>query len=167
MKRKLLRFFLLLLIVIIVLVIWQPWIIKVITGEGMILSKTEMYYTINEKGKEIKAKFYLKQKNLQGDKVKEIIVRFKEGSERDYYLILIPDRKWVGRPNQSKKDYTLILNKWLYQSESGGKFKIINTPDGAGVHQLIEQSNFNNDTIRFNTFDEFEKMGKEIVIVKK
>jgi hypothetical protein len=135
--------------------------------EGMILNKTGIYHAANENGKRITAEFYLKKKNLHGEKVNEIIVRFNEIADQgDYYLILIPDSSWIGRPDQGKKDYKVILNNWLFQSETGGKFKIINDPANSFIHQEIKNWSFGKDSIRFSSFDKLESLGKEIIISK-
>ena len=82
----------------------------------------------------------------------------------DYYLILLPDNGWIGRPNQSKSDYKVVLGKWLFQSESGGKFKIINDSVDLFTNQIVKKWTFGKDSIRFNTFDKLTILGKEIII---
>lgn len=172
MKKKFVRFFLILLGILIVLAIWQPWVLRIAAGEGKLLSKATEYRATNENGQEIKAEFYLKDVHRRGKVTKEIIVRFteipiSEHWRNDYYLILVPDSRWIGRPNQSEDDYRVIFGKWIFQSESGAHFKIINTIDGAGVYQLIERSSFTNDSIKFETFQLLERFGKEIIIISK
>jgi hypothetical protein len=171
MRRKIFRYLLIFLAILIALVVWQPWILRIVVGAGKLLSKTTEYRATNENGQEIKAEFYLKDVHWKGKATRRIIVRFKEipiseqSHRNDSYLILIPDSSWIGSPvSQTEDDYKVIFGKWLFQSEAGAHFKIINTIVGADVYQLIERSNFTNNTIKFNTFQELEYFGKEIII---
>lgn len=166
MKKGLLYVGLAVVAIVLVIVIWQPWIAKIAIGEGMLLKKTELYKVYNEKREPINASFFLKKRNSRGDKVNEIVVKFNDMNIGSRYLILIPDSSWIGRPNQSNKDYKLIFNSWLYQSEVGAKFKIINDPVWMDIYGLIKHSNFGKDTIRFDTFDELRSIGKEIIITE-
>lgn len=167
-KGKFFKYFLILLTILIVVAFWQPEVIKVVMKEGIILNRTDTYHASNENGKPIEAEFYLKKKNLHHERVNEIIVKFnKTDNWGDYYLLLMPDSSWIGRPNQSKKDFKVIFNKWLFQSESGENFKLINDSVNFFIHQVIKKWSFGNDTIRFNSFDELETLGKGIIISPK
>ncbi len=167
MKKRFLYFVLFIVGFFLGIVIWQPWIAKVVMGEGILLKKTESYKAFNENGAEINARFFLKKENQGKVKVNEIIIRFDDIPLGSRYLILVHDSSWIGSPSQSKKNYKLIFNKWLFQSEVGAKFKIINDPARKDIYYMIERSNFVKDTIRFTTFDELQSLGKEIVIIKQ
>jgi len=72
----------------------------------------------------------------------------------------------IGRPNQGKRDYKRISKKWLYQSDAGEKFKIINDSAYFFIHQLVKNFSFSKDSICFNSFDRLESLGKQIILTK-
>jgi len=78
MKKTIFKLILVIAIILIALLLWQPWIYKVVAGEGILLARTDNYIALNSEGSPINAEFYMKKKNLNGEKVNELIVKFNK-----------------------------------------------------------------------------------------
>jgi hypothetical protein len=151
----------------IILIVCQPWILRWVLGDGQIVRRTDDYSIVNEKNEPIKAIIFQKKNTVNQKENRMLIVEFENSPSADrYYLIILPDDKVIGRPNQSINDYIRFWDPFIYQSEPGKNFKSL-SDTSFKEYNLIEHSSFSKDTIRFDKFRDIHFQGKEVLIIKK
>lgn len=130
---------------------------------GYILIESRNYTAFNENKKKINSRFFIKKKKSNNDKTFELIVFFNENLNYKY-ITIVPKEKLIGLPNQTNNNIIVFSNiKFAYLYPSGGYFTVLNDK----INGVVDNFNFSNNIITFNTFGELKKYGSNITIEKK
>lgn len=122
-----------------------------------LIPQSNIYSVTNEDGKALDVSIYLR-KNGGYD---ELILIFND-IETKNVIIIDPNFKLIGLSEGGRKEFIKVsFTSSLYQkSKRADKYMVINNL----VNNLIKTNTFSKNKIEFDTFWEYEQLGKTIVI---
>lgn len=123
-----------------------------------LIPQSNNYYITNENGKQIDASIYIRVNNEN-----EELILFFEDVEIENAIIIVPKLELIGLLEGGKKKFTKIdfIHSLLQKSQRASNYTIINNLIN---NDLIEFYNFTEREIEFNTFWEFDRFGKRIIV---
>ena len=130
---------------------------------GFFLIKSADYEIVNEHNEIIPAHVFVKNRTSDNKVTYELIVYFP--SEANYkYLTIVPSHKLIGLADQTDQNIVVFFNERLaYLYPDGSRFMVLN----GTIDNLIDNFYFSEKQIKFNTFEDFRKFGKQIIVNNK
>lgn len=126
---------------------------------SQLISQNYNYSVTDEIGKPLNTSVYVRKKENNNY---ELILIFNDFETKNV-IIINPKLKLIGLAEGGRKEFLKInAGSLLFQkSKKADNYMIVND----SINDLIKQNSFSNEKIEFDTFLEYKKLGKKIIII--